>query len=325
MQSSTDLAVALEVANELERRGSYDLARRQLDAVIAMETGAAADSLRLRRCATWHRQGQLEPARACYEKARLATDEARALARYRGASLAYDCAEDAKAAMLEVLERWPATDAARRALRFLRGAERSRGGPEGEAGFLLDIASRLRDQALASGAPPDLLSLYLEVLIGAGRIQLEELDRAAGAVRILASAARAAAESAWLDDALFFWARALGAAGQRAAALDTYQRLIDLHETSWFAGSYTSPFRDDALLERADLLAAAGRLEQARAAYLTLIEEAPDSRLVDDAAFRAARIAARSGDPQALRAFITAYPESRHVRSARQLLAEEAP
>jgi tetratricopeptide (TPR) repeat protein len=227
--------------------------------------------------------------------------------------------------MLEVLERWPRTDAARRALRFLRKAERSRGGSAGEADFLLDIASRLGDQALASGASLDLLSLYLEVLIGAGRIQLEELDRAASAVRILARAARAAAPSVWLDDALFFWARALGAVGQRAAALDTYQRLIDLHQTSWFAGSYTSPFRDDALLERADLLAAAGRLEQARAAYLTLIEDAPDSRLVDDAAFRAARIAARSGDPHPLRAFIAAYPESRHVRSARQLLAEDAP
>ena len=48
-----------------------------------------------------------------------------------------------------------------------------------------------------------------------------------------------------------------------------------------------------------------------------LVDELPDSRLVDDAAFEAATLAPSSQRAAAFRAFLQNYPESRYVRRAR--------
>ena len=73
----------------LERERAFDLAREQLIATVThTESRERADSLRLRVCALWARQGESMRARVCYQETRFTGgDELRALALHRIAAL----------------------------------------------------------------------------------------------------------------------------------------------------------------------------------------------------------------------------------------------
>jgi len=311
-----DLLVAMQVADELERDRLFALAREQLIAVAEhADTPERADSLRLRGCELWARQGDAERAGACYRNSSFVSDEMRALAQHRLAALELelDDLDSARAGMRAVVEEYPATDAARRSLRGARALAREAGGPPAEVELLERVADALRERA---GSEPAVRELYLEAVVGAAERRLAALEDAQGAEELLRPVVESDAGK-WLDDALIWRARALARLGAHDDALTHYQRIIDDRESSWFVGSYDSVFLDDALFERAELLEQLGRRHEARAAFEELIDEVPESRLVDDAAFRAARLV---GEPSALERFVVDYPESRHVREARELL-----
>jgi tetratricopeptide (TPR) repeat protein len=305
--------------------GEWQCARDALESQIERANPHEADALRLQICATLQRQTRLAKARDCYwtARSRMATEEGSAMARYRAAMLDSELGNQAAARQGAdwLLTHRPSSAAARRAVLFLRALRREEGGAAAEADFLLGVASRLRqsaERALAPEPRPDaVLDLYLECLVEAARIRLEKRGRERSAARLLERAVRAATTSDWLDDALIWLARARRAIGAHRSALESYHRLLESHEGSWLVGSYDSQFRDDAMLEIGGTLEELGRPRDALAAYARLLEDAPTSRLRDDAAWRATRL---SGDPEALRAFLSEYPESRHAGEARQML-----
>lgn len=315
----------VEEATRREAAGEWERVRELLDSQIEHATPADADALRLRFCSTFHRQMRLAAARDCFEARRseMATREAAAMARYRAAMLNADLGERRAARRQAdwLLTHRPESAAARRALQFLRALRREEGGAAGEADFLLGVASRLRPGAEGSLSPepkPDAVrDLYLECLVGAAQIRLEERGLGMSAVRLLDRAVRMARMSHWLDDALIWQARARRAVGDNRAALESYRRLISLPGTSRLVGPYESLFRDEAMLEIGETLEQMGRARDALAAYARLTEDAPTSRLRDDAAFRAAKL---SGDVASLHAFLSDYPESRHVAEVRRML-----
>jgi tetratricopeptide (TPR) repeat protein len=312
--------VALRVADELEGDGRWQLAREQLFAV-SEHAGAVlrADSLLLRRCALWERQQQPRRAYTCYREAQLESEEMRALRHYRLAVLDIDLhgAGAGRRAMVAVTLQYPGTNGAFRSLRGARALARETGGPAAEVGVLAHIVGQLRHRATAAGAPPGIRDLYLEALVAAARVHLEDLDDAAGAELLLERAIGEAEGNNWLDDAVFHRARALRALGRHEEALAHFFRIVNERETAWFFGSYDSSFLDDAYFERAEVLEELGRVAAARDAYSLLVEEVPRSRLADDAAFRAARLA---GDRALLERFLLDFPDSRHVQAVRELL-----
>ncbi len=315
-----ELLIAIEVADELERDRQFALAREQLAAAAEYaDTPDRGDALRLRACELWIREGDLLSGRFCYEQTVLrGGDEPRARALYRAAAVELELgdAAAARAGMVEVARRYPATDAAERALRGARALAREQGGAAAEVDLLLGMAEALRTRATAEDALERVRDLYLEAVVVAARRRLEDLDDAQGAEDLLGPAT-AEGRGAWLDDATLWRARALARLGRHDRALELYQRMLDERETSWFVGSYDSVFLDDALFERAELLERLGRAAEARAGFELLADEVPDSRLVDDAAFRAARL---TGERSALEDFVREHPDSRHVPEARRLL-----
>ncbi len=311
-----DLTQALAAAEALEAKRAWDAARRQLAGVAGELGGEAAEEPRLRICALWAREGEVMRARQCYATAKVASAEARARARYHAAALGVEAGDVAAGEELAALiDELPETLGARRALVLARGLASDAGGPGGEADFLLGVASRLAGK-------PHARALCAEAWLGAGRLHLEERGDAKGAERLLAHAQEAARETPWADDALYWHAEALARLGTHARALALYRGLIDARASSWFVGSYDSVFYDDALLAVGEMLEAMGRKREAERAYAALADKAPTSRFLDDAAFRRALLRFAAGARGALGEFVAHYPDSRHVRAARLLMAE---
>ncbi len=162
------------------------------------------------------------------------------------------------------------------------------------------------------------LTLFATALNGAVRLALE-LQRPVDAViqnlNVLKLAEPINAET-WIM---------LGQYGFRyqrnGAAVDYAQRVIDAHRNSWVGGSYTSRIYDDALWLRAEALEKLGDFQSAANAYEDLIDDAPTSKLVDDAAIRRALIFAKNcEDLGPLKDFITVHSDSRHIDTARRHL-----
>ncbi|OGQ88909.1 MAG: hypothetical protein A2289_27065 [Deltaproteobacteria bacterium RIFOXYA12_FULL_58_15] len=318
-----DLLAALQTADDLERARRFDEAREKLAAITANVDGELADTVSLRLCAMWTLEGKKEEGRRCYNGsvAALATDEARALAAHRAAVIALD-QDDRKAAraeLLAVIESWPYTDAAGGSMRTLSAMRREEAGPTAEADTLLGLASSVAERTASDAG---VLDLYLEALLGAGRIRFVH-GSIREAAQILGHAHSVSAKSRWNDDIAIWRARALGALGRPHDALEIYESIIDDRESSWFVGSYESAHFDDALFEKAETLLALRAPDAARTAYLEVLKRAPASRLVDDAAFAVAQLAAEEGDTQPARQFIVTYRESRHIPAARELLKRE--
>ncbi len=314
--SPADIALALRIADEIERARAWDAARRQLQAVAEYAGAHARLQLMLRICNLWRLEGSLIRAQRCYQdiaESRMSTAERDelALAAYHAALLAASATKEQR--LREVLLTYPRTDAARRALVALSARARQNGGAAGELDLLQNLNRALSDDH--DGLSP----LRAEVLVGALRAALDVGD--AKLAVTLGEAARAVARGTnWLDDALYWLAHAQVAAGKLEQAVASYLELTSSFERSWLVGSYASVYHDDALFEAADILARLGQVARALALLDQLREQAPTSRLLDDGAFLAARLRFSRGDRDALAEFLAAYPRSRHVAEARRLV-----
>jgi tetratricopeptide (TPR) repeat protein len=112
------------------------------------------------------------------------------------------------------------------------------------------------------------------------------LERGASRARIEERMARIAEADDATPASLAFAGSALLALGRRDDALDAYVRADDLSEEKGVA-----------LIEFAGVLADEGRAEDARRAYLLVVDRAPASPYAATAGIEAARIRAASGDP----------------------------
>lgn len=325
-----DVDSALRAADDLEARGAFDASRLQLQGLLQHVPPQAAEELRLRVCALWQREGQAEGARKCYLGLvpNLHTQALQAQARYRAAALAAEAGlvDQARQELTQLVDDLPYTDGARRAFVLARTLHRDQGGTAQETDFLLNVASRLAWVAEPGGASahegPQARELLCETLVGIGRLRLLEHHEPAGALRILERAQVVAKGTSWEDDVLMWQARTLRELSRYNEALAHYQALVDAQKTSWFMGVYYSEYYDDALFEIGQTLEQQGRFAEAQVAYLELFKRTPTSRLLDDAAYRLATLAAQGRQDNApLYDFVHSYPDSRHVRAVRTLVA----
>jgi tetratricopeptide (TPR) repeat protein len=315
-----DLLVALDVAAELERGPDRESARCQLEAIAALAPPEIADEARLRRCATWAGE-DATAAEGCYAEsvAAMQTASGGALAELYAATLALDRGDPAaETAIAAVITRHAAESAARRALSILRGLARERGGADAELALLHEIAAALRPAVSAGGEGAN--ELCLEATIEAAGLAVTRATRAAEALGWLDGIEALVGQGRWRDDWLWWRSRALVLEHRDEEAIAALDALIDARVSSWLVGSYDSPLLDDALLAVGEIEERRGRVDAARRAYRRVLDETPDSRLVDDAAFAAARLGAAQGDRAALQRFCRDFPESRHLPAARALL-----
>ncbi|MBI3178767.1 MAG: hypothetical protein HYZ27_03855, partial [Deltaproteobacteria bacterium] len=117
-----DVNQVLAAADAMESAHAFDAARRQLDSIVGALPAEEADSVRLRICGLWARQGEVAAARQCYGATAFAGDEARARARYHAAALGVDAGDALAAlALAALIYDLPHTLGARRALLLARG------------------------------------------------------------------------------------------------------------------------------------------------------------------------------------------------------------
>jgi len=318
-----DIEAAILAAEQLEAQGAYEAARRQIAAVQPQVPPKQRNAMDLWICNLWRRAGDRPEARRCY--ARLATSwvpsETQALAAYHAAFIAFELGDEQTA--LDELDAaivaYPQTDGAQRAMVWMRGRLRQRGGAAAEADYLIGLASRLRARGGKRGH-----RALAAALVDAGRIRLVERGAVAAAEMLLGEALQVAVDTVWADDALYWAAHAARLAKRWERALRLYGQLADAHRSSWVVGSYVSAYYDDALLELGVTWEAMGKCQEALAAYSRVAEDAPTSILVDDARFAAARLPCAPDPGGALRAFLRDHPDSRWVAAARATLQERA-
>ena len=297
-----DIDAALDAADALESQGATDAAERQLRALFPHVSGAQADALRQRLCELQRRQRKLASLRQCYAALApsLGDAQSQAQARYRAAVAAVELGDVhvGRQELTALIDDLPVTDGARRAFVMARTLHREAGGYTQEVDFLLGVASRLAWVSTPGGmkhADTNARLLLAESLVEVGRLRLSALGQPQAAVRVFEQAMPVAKGTAWEDDAHIWLARSLRQVGRHGDALSVYEHLIQCEDgTSHVGTSYAdSEFYDDALFELGTMLEEQQKFGRARAAYAELFKRSPDSRLLDDAAYRLAVLQAQ--------------------------------
>ncbi len=227
-----------------------------------------------------------------------------------------------------------------------------------------ETGSRMLDALLRthpeSGVSPEALRRYLDVLSADGeaavRAYLEALAPRTGATELAQYVdyehARSFERQGRLDAAReeylriaerypyprgVFWDDALFRAGDidvtlgaPSAAIAVFERLLAERESSFLQGSYERGRYAEAAFRVAELYRdALHDTGRARREFEAIWQDYPKSRLRDDAAWSAARLAAESGDqPEAcrlLRLLGTANPDSRYVACGAALCSSFRP
>ena len=127
-------------------------------------------------------------------------------------------------------------------------------------------------------------------------------------------------QSVWWDDVAMAWGDALFLGNQFPQALDVLNLFLERRESSFLIGSYESVYFDDAMMMRGQVYEAMRQPADARKEYLNLIARAPESRLCDDAAYRAALLLPLEKRSDALRQFMQDYPDSKWAHLAQEVL-----
>ncbi len=315
-----DLNRMERLADELERDGSYVLAREQLDAIAASaEDPQRAGYLLLRACDTYRREQEIDLARRCYlDLAPNVIPSIKALACYRASQMEVELGrlDRAKRALEELVIDQPSTEGAETGARYLMELA-----GESSAKERVELAKRLAT-ALAPQAEleENVRALCTFFWLDAGRTAREELAEPDDSAQSLDRAWTLGQDTQWRDELFVERAKTAAAQERLAEAVAVYDAFLDDRETSWFFGSYDSPYLGRAALARGELLERLGRAEEAIEAYEWLVRKLDESKYRDDAAFAAARLRADGGDLSALREFLHNYPESRHARSAKARL-----
>jgi soluble lytic murein transglycosylase len=179
----------------------------------------------------------------------------------------------------------------------VRRAEALLDGNRNEAALAL-LAPVLR--SLPQAAPGEPFACRVRAAAGRAYKKERNYERA---IALLRPVAGACADPELRVRSLYLLASAASIAGDRQESVRLYRRLARDYPTHAFA--------DDALFYAADLLARLGRLDEAREALATLVTAHPDGDFRDEARFRLAWLARRSGDRDAAVAQLLAVEEDR--------------
>lgn len=272
---------------------------------------SARPALRLRRCQYLVLSKHSREAQECFQGC--AQDQTldaalRTEARYEGALL--KAPQDRRRALWALVGDAPNSNGASRAMAYLVAERKASGGQRARADAYLGLASWvLRRHGLKTG-----VVFFARALLYAGE-DLVELGADTAALEQNLAALSLPTEAG--AEVWYFLAQRRGARGDFGGALGALEKIIKSHESSWGAGSYAVPEYDDALLWMGKIYGDMGRRDEALKAYDDLQKYAPNSRLVDDAAYaRALLLAQGCRSPGALTAFIRDFPHSRHVRAS---------
>lgn len=185
--------------------------------------------------------------------------------------------------------------------------ERDRGGALAELELIEHLLQR---RSNADYAP------YL--LLRAAKLLDAELSDPARALLTAQRAVARAAQTSWADDALFLEASLLRKAGRGPEALRAWRQIIASQEPSLIVGEYDSDLLDDAYYQVAVTLEASDP-RAAEEAYRAVAAEVPDSVWVDDALWKASRLAKARGDSAGaakdLARLAAVRPSSRHLKA----------
>ncbi|MEM6532379.1 MAG: hypothetical protein AAF654_07135 [Myxococcota bacterium] len=293
------------VAEELARDGRHDLARDQLEVAAAeTEDELRRGELLLERCDILRSERKIDPARRCYlALVQEVTPEQKAEARYRAAAMEVELGRirRARERLREMIIDQPNTDAAEKGARYLLELSAESGEREAEATKILD--------ALLPQAEFDentrALCTYLMLVIGEG--SSADLERA----WMLGS------DTHWRDELYLARGKALLAEGALDEAATVLEAFLHDRQTSWFVGSYDSPYLGRGAMLLGEICEELGDRDRAIEAYDWLLDELPKSKYRDDAAYARAVLI---GTRDALEEFIATYPDSRFATSAAEAL-----
>lgn len=308
---------ALAVADDLERGGHYDLARRQLADVAAAESRPRhRDLLALRICKTFLRQRAFQRARSCYEDRSKLGEEARGLALFYLAELDVGDGNEERAIdrIAELIGKTPELEVAQRAAKYGIGLAK-------EPDERLVVAKRyLAAVGSAHDDKVDPLFAFLAWEVGRNARAAGHLEQAR---QVLHDGWLRGEDTIWRDELMVERARVLRDQGDFDGAGTLYEEFLDERESSWFVGSYDSPYLGRAATEWCSMLADAGKTDEALDACRWLADEFPESRYLDDAEFVRARTLAKREGARALLEFVRRFPESRHVEEATRLAEQK--
>lgn len=148
----------------------------------------------------------------------------------------------------------------------------------------------------------------------------QDLEKFKDAALVLEKVWLQVEKSVWWDDVAIVWANLLFKDSQTMKALEILSIFLERRESSFFIGSYESVHFDEAIMMRGQIYESMDKPLKARDEYLFLISSAPNSRLRDDAAYKAALLLPREKRFQALTRFVQDYPESRWLNAAQEAL-----
>lgn len=199
-----------------------------------------------------------------------------------------------------------------------------------------DLAAHYRDKQAFTAMRAELDELYAKVdgtpvadniLFEVGETLEVEADNPDAALPYYRRLYETYPDSGLADDALWQAAMIYHRRQNWPDALRLFSRLADNVETSWFVGSYNSPWANDARMQLGlTHLLYLDDYETALEHFERYADDFPTSIERDDAAWHIVQTYRLMGDGERYReslgAFIEDYPESRYVREAHDRLAE---
>ena len=287
-------AASAHYAQLLKHAPDEDAARliRYRQALLAQDTG--------------RKEQALKAYRALYEADVVDEHGARALS--KASDLVTQ--QDQRAQLKQRLAaRYPQTIDAEHALEWLRHWARQQGTSEQYLSWLRQLQPKFKGSDLEDHA------LFTQALV-----LEEDLKRPDDALAQYKAVYDSDPQGSLADDALWRMASAYEALGKWKSALVWLERVSQDNETSWFIGTYASEFADDARLRMGWIYKNKLKdYDRAAKQYRVFLEEFPDSRLADDAAWQLVELKRLSGAEDYARAraqFLKSYPHSRFARDA---------
>lgn len=248
-------------------------------------------------------------------------DEAGARATYRSAKIVTERlgeTERGRRLLRQTVTRYPASVSAEFSVRELAERFRDRGEFSRLEQYFDELYVEVEDQPVADN-----------LLFALGMTLEEHADDEAGALAHYRTLYTNYPDGGLSDDALWQAAMIHKRHQRWPQAIELLETLADDVETSWFVGSYNSPWTNDARFELGLIhLLFLDDYDAAIEHFERYLSDFPHSVETDDAAWHIVEAHRLMGDKdgyrRAMEDFIEQYPESRFVRQATQRLAEEA-
>ena len=317
---ATDDAAYAQAERALSQ-GDLSLAQTHFEALAAGTQDPERSALYRYRLATIARRAGrgAEAERLFAEVAAGDSTERAPLADYQQAVAAFEAGQGDGALRALALAH-PDSVAADKAVKFLATHVQAPDHAAQIVAWLEDLAARHPQAAVADNA-----------LWWAAEVRLFHQDDLPGARTTLRHLARTHPESPLTDDAIWRLGQLYLRQGAWTQAAETLGALLEIrNETSYFVGSYRSPYLDDAALLIARIRHH-GLRDPAGAvlAFEAMLADFPTSVLVDDALLGLAQARFAAGQERlgraALQQLVNDHPQSRHAEGARALLQAPRP